>query len=97
MKSKIWTLLIAVASAFLLWLYVISVVSPGSTETFYNIPVVMQGQGALADGLVKSRGKHYLPCAQRLPQAQTRAYAEADDHGPAGTLEELLSGEPGHP
>lgn len=47
MKSKIWTFLIAVASAFLLWLYVISVVSPGSTETFYNIPVVMQGQGAL--------------------------------------------------
>ena len=47
--------------------------------------------------LVKSRGKHYPPRAQRLPQAQTRAYAEANDHGPAGTLEELLSGEPGHP
>lgn len=47
MKSKIWTFLISVACAFLLWLYVISVVSPGSSETFYNIPVVMQGQGAL--------------------------------------------------
>ncbi len=47
MKSKIGTLLISVAAAFLLWLYVISVVSPGSTETFYNIPVVLLGQGAL--------------------------------------------------
>lgn len=46
-KSKIWTLLISLVCAFVLWLYVISVVSPGSTDTFYNIPVVMQGQGAL--------------------------------------------------
>ena len=47
MKSKISTFLISLAAAFLLWLYVISVVSPGSTETYYNIPVVLQGQGAL--------------------------------------------------
>ena len=46
-SSKLWTVLISLACAFVLWLYVISVVSPGSTETFYNIPVVMQGQGAL--------------------------------------------------
>lgn len=46
-NSKLWTLLISLVCAFVLWLYVISVVSPGSTDTYYNIPVVMQGQGAL--------------------------------------------------
>ncbi len=57
MKSKFITLLISIASAFLIWLYVISVVSPGSTETYYNIPVVLQGQGALeARNLVIMKG-----------------------------------------
>ena len=42
MKSKIWRVALSVAVAFALWLYVISVVSPESDETFYDIPVSYQ-------------------------------------------------------
>ena len=41
-KSKIWNITLAVVIAFALWLYVISVVSPESDETFYDIPVSYQ-------------------------------------------------------
>ena len=36
MKSKKWSALLSVVIAFVLWYYVISVVSPGSTETIYD-------------------------------------------------------------
>ena len=49
MKNKILTALLSVAIAFGLWLYVITVISPGSEKTFYNIPVGVQGDGALSD------------------------------------------------
>lgn len=49
MRNKILTALLSVVIAFGLWLYVITVVSPGSEKTVYNIPVGMQGDGALAD------------------------------------------------
>lgn len=42
MKSKVWQLTLSVVIAFALWLYVISVVSPESEETFYDIPVSYQ-------------------------------------------------------
>lgn len=42
MKSKVWRVALSVAIAFALWLYVISVVSPESDETFYDIPVSYQ-------------------------------------------------------
>ena len=42
MKSKIWRVALSVTIAFALWLYVISVVSPESDETFYDIPVSYQ-------------------------------------------------------
>ena len=42
MKSKIWTALLSVVVAFGLWLYVITVVSPESQETYYDIPVTYQ-------------------------------------------------------
>ena len=49
MKSKLTTILLSVAVAFGLWLYVITSVSPGSEETYYNIPVVMDGEAVLAE------------------------------------------------
>lgn len=47
MKSKIGSILLSVVIAFGMWLYVITSVSPGSTDTYYNIPVVMDGESVL--------------------------------------------------
>lgn len=47
MKSKIISALLSVLIAFGLWLYVITVVSPGSSETIVDIPVSMLGESAL--------------------------------------------------
>lgn len=49
MKSKFSTILLSIVVAFGLWMYVITSVSPGSEETYYNIPVVMDGESVLAE------------------------------------------------
>jgi len=49
MKNKFWSALLSVVIAFTLWYYVISVVSPGSTETIYDIPVVFEGETVLTE------------------------------------------------
>lgn len=49
MKSKLWTVLLSVLIAFGMWLYVITVESPGSTETKHNIPVVFEGETLLRE------------------------------------------------
>ena len=49
MKNKTGSILLSVAVAFFLWYYVISVVSPGSTETIYDIPVVFEGETVLTE------------------------------------------------
>lgn len=49
MKSKFSTILLSVAIAFGLWMYVITSVSPGSEDTYYNIPVVLDGESVLAE------------------------------------------------
>ena len=49
MKNKITSFLLAFAIAFGLWIYVITTVSPGSQETFYNIPVAKEGESVLAE------------------------------------------------
>lgn len=49
MKSKIMSLLLSVAFAMGMWLYVITVESPGSSETKYNIPVVFEGETLLRE------------------------------------------------
>lgn len=49
MKSKLSRVLFSLILAFGLWWYVISVVSPGFTDTVYNIPVVLDGESALND------------------------------------------------
>lgn len=53
MKSKILSALVSVAIALGLWMYVITVVSPGSTGTIHNIPVVFTGETVLNErGLI---------------------------------------------
>lgn len=47
MRNKFVKALFSVVLAFGLWWYVISVVSPGFTDTVYNIPVVIDGEAAL--------------------------------------------------
>ena len=49
MKNKVLAILLSVVVAFGLWMYVITSVSPGSEETYYNIPVVMDGETLLAE------------------------------------------------
>ena len=55
MRNKILSGLLSVAIAFGLWLYVITYVSSASESTFYNIPVVFEGEALLNDrGLMLS-------------------------------------------
>lgn len=49
MKNKVTSVLLSFLIAFGLWVYVITTVSPGYEETFYNIPVVKEGSGTLED------------------------------------------------
>lgn len=49
MKSKVMSILLSAVVAFGLWLYVITVVSPDSEKTYYEIPVVFQNKDILAD------------------------------------------------
>ena len=49
MKDKILTALLSLLIAFGLWLYVITVVSPESEGSYYDIPVVFDGTAQLAD------------------------------------------------
>lgn len=57
-KSKIGSVLLSLAIAFGLWMYVITVVSPESEETFYNIPVILEGASVLEErGLMITDGE----------------------------------------
>lgn len=47
MKNKVLNALLAVVIAFTLWAYVITVEQPESEETFYNVPVVLDGSAVL--------------------------------------------------
>ena len=49
MKNKFVMVLLSAIVAFGLWLYVVTVVSPESEETYYNIPVILEGQSMLAE------------------------------------------------
>lgn len=49
MKNKFVMVLLSAVVAFGLWLYVVTVVSPESEETYYNIPVILEGQSLLAE------------------------------------------------
>ena len=47
MKNRLGSILLSIVIAFGLWLYVITYVSPNSEETYYNIPVVLEGESVL--------------------------------------------------
>lgn len=49
MKKKLVSILVSFVVALGLWLYVITVVSPGSKATFYNIPVYLEGASILEE------------------------------------------------
>lgn len=47
MKNKLVAVIISAVIAFGLWLYVITVVSPESEQTYYDIPVILQNKDVL--------------------------------------------------
>lgn len=49
MKNKVLAILMSVVVAFGLWMYVITVVSPESEKTYYDIPVVLQNKNILEE------------------------------------------------
>lgn len=49
MKNKVLAILMSFFVAFGLWMYVITVVSPESEKTYYDIPVVLQNKDILAE------------------------------------------------
>lgn len=49
MKNKILSIAFSAVVAFGLWLYVVTVVSPGSEATYYNVPVVLQNENILEE------------------------------------------------
>ena len=48
-NNKILTALLSLAVALGLWFYVITVVKPDTTNTYYNIPVVLEGESQLTE------------------------------------------------
>lgn len=44
MKNKLWTAILSIVIACGLWVYVITVERPESENTFYNVPVVFEGE-----------------------------------------------------
>ena len=48
-NNKIWTALLSLAIALGLWFYVVTVVKPDTTNTYYNIPVVLTGENKLTE------------------------------------------------
>lgn len=48
MKNKFLSVLLSVVVAFSLWMFVITVVSPESEKTYYDIPVVLQNKEVLS-------------------------------------------------
>lgn len=49
MKNKVLAILLSAVVAFGLWMYVITVVSPESEKTYYDIPVVLQNKNILTE------------------------------------------------
>ena len=63
MKNKVLTFLLALGVALLLWLYVVTVVSPNSNDRYSNIPVTLQG-------LVVLQERGLMITTEELPTAE---------------------------
>ena len=48
-KNKVYSVVLSIVVAFGLWLYVVTNVSQEDDATFYNIPVVLEGEAALSE------------------------------------------------
>ena len=48
-KKNLIRLLVSILIAFSLWVYVVTVISPESEDTFFNIPVVLNNESVLSD------------------------------------------------
>lgn len=58
MKNKLLTALLSVGIAVVLWLYVVTVVSPNSDNHYHNVPITVQGEAVLQDrGLMITSGE----------------------------------------
>ncbi len=49
MKSKVWTIVLSAVIAFGLWMYVITVERTETEQTFYNVPVILDGESVLQE------------------------------------------------
>lgn len=59
MKNKVLTALLSVFIALGLWMYVTTVVNTDHEQTYYNIPVVLEGESFLTDrGLMLTDGRN---------------------------------------
>lgn len=57
MKNKALSLLLSLVIAFAMWMYVVTTVSTDGEDTFYNIPVVFEGETAMTErGLMLTSG-----------------------------------------
>lgn len=66
MKNKFGRFLLSVLIAFGLWWYVISAVSPGFSDTVYNIPVVLEGENLLNERGLMITGVSHSRVSLRL-------------------------------
>ena len=58
MKNKLLTALLSTVIAVVLWLYVVTVVSPNSDNHYSNVPITVQGEAVLQDrGLMITSGE----------------------------------------
>lgn len=74
MKSKLTSIALSVAIAFGLWMYVITTVSPGSEENYYNIPVVLEGEAVLAEHNLMITGISETDVTMRLSGNRSDLY-----------------------
>lgn len=66
MKNKFTAVLLSVVIAFGLWLYVVNNVSQEDVDTFYNIPIVMEGESVLNERGMMITGKSTTTATLRL-------------------------------
>lgn len=65
-KNKLYSMLLSVLAAFCLWLYVVNNVSQETEETFYNIPVVLEGEAVLEDRNLMITGQSHQSISLKL-------------------------------
>lgn len=71
MKRKILYALLAVLISFGLWMYVVTVVNPEWSDTFYNIPVTLQNEEILLDRGLMLTGENEPKVTLRLSGNRT--------------------------